>query len=80
MSKELGVCPASVEASCDCVNNGRNAGRICWIRAGTFSGGKIQGTFANKHLSCMGCDVFIRVKKEEGNEAFKLMMSQDGQP
>jgi hypothetical protein len=74
MNKELGVCPATVASSHDGVNNGKNAGRICWAIVGTFCGEKIQGTFAQKGISCMSCDVFKRVKEEEGEMAFKLMM------
>jgi len=62
----LGVCPAASTKECDGVNGGKNAGRICWAIAGTFCSGKIQGTFAQKQVSCMTCDVFKRVKAEEG--------------
>ena len=69
---ELGVCPASTEASLDNLNGGRNGGRICWAVAGTFCGGKVQGEFAQKSLSCMNCDFFKMVKTEEGDQ-YKLL-------
>ncbi|MGA7878649.1 MAG: hypothetical protein WCA08_23515, partial [Desulfoferrobacter sp.] len=50
---ELGVCPAATDASFDGINCGMNAGRICWAVAGTCCGGKIQGTFAEKRVSCI---------------------------
>jgi len=68
---EMGVCPAAVDASWDGFNGGKNAGRACWNVAGTFCGGKRQGTFAEKQVTCMACDFFVRVKTEEG-AAFRL--------
>ncbi len=72
-TKELGTCPASAEASCTGMNGGKNAGRICWAIAGTFCGGKVQGDFAAKVVSCMSCDFFKSVKIEEGEEEFNLL-------
>ena len=62
---ELGVCPAASDTSYDGLNQGTNAGRICWAVAGTFCGGKVQGTFAEKRRSCIDCDFFKRVQAEE---------------
>lgn len=62
---ELGVCPAAIDTSAQGLNGGKNGGRICWAVAGTFCGGKIQGTFAHKEVVCMACDFFKRVKDEE---------------
>ena len=67
---EFGVCPAVVEVSCDGLNSGENAGRICWAIAGTFCGGKVQGEYASKRLSCMTCDFFKKVEAEEGSMEF----------
>ena len=63
---ELGVCPAADDPSYDGINCGKNAGRFCWAVAGTFCGGKIQGTFADKRDSCLSCAFFNRVRAEEG--------------
>ena len=62
---ELGVCPASVETKLDGVHTGKNAGRSCWVVAGTFCRGEIQGTFAQKNHDCDECDFYQKVKKEE---------------
>lgn len=70
---EFGVCPASQEASASGLNGGKNAGRICWAVAGTFCGGKVQGDFAAKSVSCMACEFFKMVKQEEGAESFILL-------
>ncbi len=63
---EMGVCPASIDSSADGLNGGKNAGRICWAVAGTFCGGEVQGTFAQKELTCMNCDFFKLVREQEG--------------
>jgi len=67
-----GVCPAATATACDGVNRGTNGGRVCWAIAGTFCGGKTRGTFANKRVACMQCDVFTRVRDEEGG-LFQLL-------
>ncbi|MBI5057832.1 MAG: hypothetical protein HZB61_14565 [Nitrospirae bacterium] len=72
-SKEMGICPATTEASCSGMNAGKNAGRICWAIAGTFCGGKVQGDFAQKSVSCMSCEFFKSVKQEEGADKFILL-------
>ncbi len=61
-----GICPAATEASFNGLNGGMNGGRICWVVAGTFCGGKVQGSSAEKELSCMTCDFFKHVETEEG--------------
>lgn len=73
-TSELGVCPAATDTSAHGTNNGENGGRICWAIAGTFCGGKVQGDFAQKSVSCMTCEVFKQVKQEEG-PSFVMMMS-----
>ncbi|MBI5445121.1 MAG: hypothetical protein HY900_28410 [Deltaproteobacteria bacterium] len=67
-TKELGVCPAATDASSNGVNGGKNAGRICWAVSGTLCGGKVQGSFAQKRLSCMSCEFFAHVKETEGGQ------------
>lgn len=64
---DLGICPASLEARLDGIHGGINAGRACWIVAGTLCGDKVQGTFAKKYDSCEQCDFFALVQGEEGS-------------
>ena len=64
-TKEFGVCPASVEARLDGIHEGSNAGRSCWVIAGTLCKGEVQGTFAQKYLNCEQCDFYKTVKEEE---------------
>lgn len=62
---ELGVCPAAAAEYYNGVNHGINAGRVCWIVAGTYCEGKVLGTFEKKLDSCKECDFFQKVKNEE---------------
>jgi hypothetical protein len=68
-SSELGVCPATVHKDLDGIHGGKNAGRACWVVAGSLCGGKIQGTYATKLANCWRCDFMNSVKREEDPEA-----------
>jgi len=41
-----------------------NFGRVCWVVAGTFCEGKVQGTFAQKYEDCSKCDFYQMLKKQ----------------
>ena len=62
---EFGVCPAATEARLDSVHGGHNAGRACWVVAGTLCKGETQGTFAVKFGSCEACEFYLAVREEE---------------
>ena len=64
----LGVCPAATDERLNGLHGGKNAGRACWVIAGTFCEGKVQGTFAQKYKDCSQCDFFRQVKIEEGSD------------
>jgi serine/threonine protein phosphatase PrpC len=63
--RKAGICPAAAAAAFNGFNQGKNAGRICWLVAGTFCGGKPQGTFAEKYTSCRQCKFYRKVHAEE---------------
>jgi nucleoside-diphosphate-sugar epimerase len=65
---KMGVCPAATEKRLDKIHNGINSGRTCWVVAGTFCGGTVQGTFAKKQVACKRCDFYNKVRHEEGLE------------
>lgn len=67
-AKELGVCPAAADERLNTVHGGKNAGRACWVLAGTLCGGQVQGTFAQKYKNCEICDFYKQVREEEGSE------------
>jgi len=69
---EMGVCPAATEKRLNNVHGGVNGGRGCWIVAGTYCKGKIQGTFAQKAKNCSACDFYRLVKSEEENRFLPL--------
>ena len=62
--KTMGVCPAATEAKLDGVHGGKNAGRACWVVAGTLCDGKVQGIFAQKYSTCRDCDFYQKVQQE----------------
>ncbi|MHA1907984.1 MAG: two-CW domain-containing protein [Candidatus Thorarchaeota archaeon] len=64
---DLGICIAATETSIDGQNGGKNGGRVCWAIAGTLCGGSVQGEFASKMDSCIVCDFYHNVSKEEEN-------------
>jgi len=50
------------------IHGGKNAGRACWVIAGTFCEGKVQGTFAQKYQSCAECPFYKQIRMEEGSD------------
>lgn len=63
---ELGICPASVEAAVNGLNDGKNGGRVCWAISGTLCGGKVQYYETQKWGNCRRCAFFWKVHREEG--------------
>jgi hypothetical protein len=70
-AEELGVCAAAKTEGHDGIHEGKNAGRACWVVAGTLCGGKVQGTFAMKMANCIECEFYELVRSEEG-KGFKM--------
>jgi hypothetical protein len=64
-ASELGICPVTTYTELDGAHDGQNAGRACWVIAGSLCGGKIQGTYAAKLTNCWRCDFMNAVKQEE---------------
>ena len=60
-----GTCPVVTEKRLHQVHGGSQAGRACWVVAGTMCGGVKQGTFAAKYDNCEKCDFYQLVKSEE---------------
>jgi len=59
-------CAARSERRLNGIHDGLNAGRSCWVVAGTRCRGEISGTFAHKIADCKECKVYQLVMKEEG--------------
>jgi hypothetical protein len=75
---ELGVCPVTVDTSLSGAHGGRNAGRACWVIAGTLCGGQVQGTYAKKLSNCWRCEFLNMVKHEEGSETYGFTITRLG--
>ncbi len=65
---EYGVCPAYP-------NNGKD----CWNVAGTFCGGKVQGTAAEKRGGCLTCNFFKEHKQMHGASVKASTIPLDGE-
>ena len=63
---EQGVCPAALQRRLDGVHGGVNAGRACWVVAGTLCGGVVQGDFARKYHNCIQCEFYREVQDQAG--------------
>lgn len=61
-------CPAATDKRLDSIHGGKNAGRACWMVAGTFCEGEVQGSFAHKIVDCTLCDFYNLVRLEEGRK------------
>ncbi|WP_291322605.1 NAD(P)-dependent oxidoreductase [Desulfonatronospira sp.] len=62
---EENLCPAAGENRLDGVHGGRQAGRACWVVAGTCSGGSVQGQYAQTITKCRHCMFYQQVLSEE---------------
>jgi hypothetical protein len=71
---EEGICPTALMTIYNGINSGENGGRVCWMIAGTACENRVQGTFAQKVLSCAECDFYQAVTDEEG-ETLKLPLA-----
>jgi len=69
-----GLCPAAVEVRLNGAHGGLNAGRSCWVVAGTMCGGERQGSFARKLDGCAECGFYQQVRSDEFPK-FKLAPS-----
>lgn len=75
---ELGVCPVTTHKDLHSAHSGVNAGRACWVVAGSLCGGKIQGSFAQKLHNCWRCDFMNLVKQEEDPTTFGFSATRLG--
>lgn len=68
VNQHLGPCPVPREQKLDGVHDGKFAGRACWVVAGTYCKGELQGTFAKKYNNCEKCSFYRKVETEEGSK------------
>ena len=60
-----GVCPVAEETRLDGLHGGINAGRACWVIAGTTCDNETRGSFTQKLDNCLEYDFYLMVMKEE---------------
>ena len=63
-----GICPVTIESRLHGVHLGSNAGRACWVVAGSLCGGQRQGGFTGKFDNCSRCSFLDSVRDEEGGK------------
>jgi len=59
--QENDVCPAASDPSFNAMNDGINAGRSCWLVAGSACKGSASGTFAKEFQNCRKCEFYKQV-------------------
>lgn len=64
---KLGICSTTTDTSANGINEGKNGGRICWAVAGSMGSASNHRLHTQKLISCLLCDFFKLVKKEEGD-------------
>jgi hypothetical protein len=65
---ELGICLAAGMEKSKGINRGEKGGRVCWALAGTLCGGRVQGIYAEKIASCVDCEFYSYVSRQEGQD------------
>ena len=58
-------CPVFLNKDLRSHNEGEYAGRVCWLVAGTFCQGELQGSFVQKQSSCKSCKFYKYVHDQE---------------
>ena len=59
-------CVVAINVKYHNLHDGKNAGRACWLVAGTFSKDKSnKNSCINKVSTCMNCNFFAMVQEQE---------------
>lgn len=58
-------CLAANDSTLNSIHGGTNAGRACWIVAGTCGGSAVTGEFAKQLKNCLRCDFYKLVETSE---------------
>ena len=59
-------CSAKSEVRLNGAHGGKNAGRACWVVAGTRCKGVVQGEYAQKKDNCNKCEFYLHMRGEDG--------------
>jgi hypothetical protein len=62
---EKKICPVSVDVRLEGIHGGKNAGRACWVVAGSMCDGKLQGSTSQKFGDCFKCSFYKALRQEE---------------
>ncbi|MCK5613344.1 hypothetical protein KAR91_66355 [Candidatus Pacearchaeota archaeon] len=64
-STYIGVCPVSIKSPMNGINDGKNAGRICWRVAGSLSGNNAMALCDVNVENCLKCEFYNHVRQQE---------------
>jgi hypothetical protein len=73
-AEESGDCPPSTLKNADGLNDGMNAGRMCWAVASNLCGGTGVGMFVPKAVTCMNCPFYKLVAGEQGKDVLVFIL------
>jgi hypothetical protein len=75
---KLGACPAATDTRLHGVNGGRNAGRACWVVAGSMCGTTMLCPDARKMKNCWRCDFMnvVKAAEERGETGFSATLPE----
>lgn len=65
-ARRTGICKAALENRLDGIHGGHHGGRTCWIVQDTNCANDGNENFAQKYVSCLECDFYNQVKRQEG--------------
>lgn len=70
------ICPAVTNVNFNGCNGGFNAGRACWMIAGTHCKNKRQGSFLDKTADCQKCEFYTFLGSESSDFFFSAKQKQ----
>ena len=76
VKNRLITCPVITYFRQDGINNGKNAGRVCWTINNTFCNGAQVKDVKEKISKCFKCEFYLKVKEEEGKNFILAPSSQ----
>ena len=69
-------CPACTCKDLDGANGGRNAGRACWVAAGSMNFDEQSGQHPHPQKHCWMCDFFNAVREEEASSTAGFLFTR----
>lgn len=68
----IGLCPVTIHVKYNGINNGKNAGRMCWAVTGTLCKEIVACKISDTLEQCINCD-FLKYVHEQEDRQFILL-------